>query len=269
MKNKGFAGITAFAITLTMVSSSCGLSNIFHMTFTDTPTPTTTYTPNPTITFTPSPTPTPTQSSTPTPLPTGVSIETQSNGSTQFRDHDAGYWFTIPEKWIPVTIELDGIDTAIKALGEDNPYLIALATNQSDLKQEGYRLFMFDPRPGHTQKGFTSNISIRIFTDADSRSGSPNQIADSWLKDLKKNDPGLKVDVLHTMQNGGVATWLEFDKSITPLGKSQRLVIHETYLIFQAWRALVIINLSTPKDISSVVDADLDALFRGMHGVRP
>lgn len=229
----------------------------------DTPTHTTTPSPPPTKT------PPPTITLTSTPLPIGVSLETREDGSSLFTDHTGGFTLSFPNKWFAFTFDLQGIDAVSQKVGIKNPQLLEFMFKINGLADDGYRVFAFDTNGRHSQNGYLPNLTVQIYTDPESKSFHPNEIADYWMKDIKQELPGTNVAVSHNrISTGGVFTSLIFDNTVY-LDNNSPLKVTETIVIFQAYKALAIIHLYAPKETAYEVSKEINSLFQTIKGMRP
>lgn len=224
---------------------------------------------------TPSPTPQPTKTLAPTltftstPISTNVSLETNKDGTSLFTDELGGYSLIIPEKWVAFTFDLQGIETVDQKLGSKNRQLIEIVGEINSLADDGYRLFAFDTKVGHAKSGYLPNLTVQIYTDPESRSYDPNDIADYWMKDIKEEIPGTEVAVSHSrIKTGGMYASLVFDNTIS-FENNDHLRVTEMIIIFQAYKALTIIHLYSPEETAYEVELVINNLFQTIRGMRP
>lgn len=227
----------------------------------------------PTQTPSPSPSPTetllPTKTFTPTPLPVDVSLDLNEDGSSLFIDNIGGYSLNLPDKWLAFTFDLQGIEAVTQKIGSKNPQLIEIMLRIDELEDNGYRLIAFDTKAGHSRNGYLPNLTVQIYTDSESRSYHPNDIADYWMHDIKQEMPGTEVAVSHNrIGTGGVFTSLIFDNTVS-MENNNKIPVRETIVIFQAYKALTIIYLSAPRETAYEVDKAINNLFQTIKGMRP
>jgi hypothetical protein len=214
------------------------------------------------ISATPSPTKTPL-------LTDGTTLETLEDGSFKFIDHDGGFSFVVPKNWVTFTADLSGLDNAFEKLGNNNNYLIFLNLNMKKMQDEGYR--MFSIHSIYSKQELPPTISVRIFTDQASKNLSTDDIAVFAHEYIKHEYPETKdVYVYHVLNSttNGYSTWIKFERE-TFSSNGSSINITETYILFQAYKSLVLINSSVPSELATELAPDLDIVSRSLRGMRP
>ena len=238
-----------------ILSLSCNMTSTIFAT----PTPTVTNTP--TITPSPIPTNTPTPTPTLTPLPSGILINEEPDGSTEFIDYDGGYKLVAPSGWTAIPLEKEKIDEILSASIEQNPQYEAIISYLNSVDSSVYRVFFFDFRSEHTNGQFASNINV-IFQKDDLTSGIPlNFIVSSTAENLKMILPDVEVlsTGIRTLDSGIELGEIEVSQIVTN-AVGTKTSIYQKVIIFKAGGGVVDITFSLPIDQQEILQPEIDDL---------
>jgi hypothetical protein len=212
---------------------------------TETPTPTSTFTPTPTST----PSPTPTITPTATPLPTGVTSEEMADGSTLFIDYDNKYQFVMPEEWIVIPLDQDGLTDLLDKIAQDNPEQAETAEVFKSLDTDVFRMAALNVNPEYIIADFGTNITVAAFKD-DMMAAMPLSFVTGVLEEsfIQSGAKVLTEGVNEIENNNGVEVqYIDIEQTADNVKVTQRLVV------FQTDDALISITISVPSQFKDEV----------------
>jgi hypothetical protein len=197
------------------------------------------------------------------PAVTGMSKETQSDGTTVFTDHDGGYRLTFPEGWTVVIPGEGDISEALNSVPEQEESISKLieAAKSADANN-AIRVFSF--ALGAQQGAYTPNISI-------SRDTNP-LLAAATMKDLIDATvayyPSMGIEVTHSevkqtssdMEIGVIETAWTMN---APSG--DKIDLRQKQIMFKSGEGFVILTFSTVKNATIDLTADVDKVIESFQ----
>lgn len=242
MKKRTTIKLALFVCILALAGMACGASDLGSLlatatpTFTATFTPTATYTPTPTATSTPTPTPTT------TPLPGGVVSQEQADGSTLFIDYDNLFQLTLPENWIVIPIDQDGLAEVLDNLSEKNPDLAEAAQAFRKLDPDVFRMAALFADPDRSAASYGTNITVTVFEDS-LMSSMPLSFVTGALEQSFIDAGGrVLTEGVNPIENdnGVEVEYIDIEQTSAGVKVAQRVIV------FQVDGGLVLITITVP-----------------------
>ncbi len=256
--------LTLLFIVSLACSSAGPLSGLF-ATATPTPTNTPTVTPTSTPTLTPSPTLTPT--ATATPRPSGVSDETQPDGTIVFTDYDNLYQVTLPENWVVFHLEMEDLKTMGEKFSETNPEMKEMLAALRNVDKKLFRAMIIDTDRDHLANKQLPNITITVPQEAMFKNMPPAFLSGALASALPDINPGIKVlsDGFDTTPSGVEIGFIESTLTANnPNGK--RMTVYQKIVIFEIKNGVAMLTFTCPTDLK---DTLLPAFDQMVNSITP
>lgn len=238
------------SIAILSCSSTADLPNPFASA---TPTPTATFTP----TATPSPTPTPTL--TPTPLPTGVTVHSQSSGTTLVQDWDNHFELTLPRSWVAIPLTKQDLDRLLEQVASQDPEFGKVAQQFKQMDPNIIRLFGLNSDRKYSKGEYPTLVSVTALADP-VLSSMPMAFVTAVIEDkvlvgakdttweVKKNANGVEVGIVQ----GSL-------KIHAPLGTTVNT--KAKVIAFQVNKKLIMMEFVTPTQFGAEVLPAVDQII--------
>lgn len=214
----------------------------------------------PTATATLKPTSTPTETPTKDLGPAGSELILQEDSSTLFVDGRAEYQVTIPFGWLAVRVnEQEYLDAF--ALPAANEFVQKSLLSIQNQDPNIFRLYSFDIREDHVQKGFVTNVNF-VWDEQ----GSTSFATDDELKAIAAQSvealPGreiLSTKLLST--TNAVPFGLIESKFAAKNSSGKDIVVFQEQAVFNVKTGALVITLSTVDELKDTVFPEFDTML--------
>jgi hypothetical protein len=199
-----------------------------------------------------------------------MAIRDRPGGASRFFDYDGGYIINISADWLAVQLDPADITAAISKLGNTNPHLADAVKTLLDSTPGAFRIIAYDKQPAHSINGAIANFNVAMFQDRLSTSMPLGLLVKASMDQIKTQMPGVKIKQLPTKLNRqGISIGSAEIEWAFKMQNGSRMALYEKQLYFQTKDSLVVVTLSAPKTIASVVAPLFDELIDGIELMEP
>lgn len=268
-----FRKLYVFLIALFVLPAlACQATSVTNLFATPTPTPTNTptVTPTPTITATPTPTETPLPTLTPTPLPTGVTSEENADSTTRLIDYDNKYQILLPKGWVVIPMTGQDMADLVDRLSTINPEFKDAAETFNSIDPDFVRAIALNRDGKYLVKGFASNITILTVQEKMLTIMPIEFVTGAFEENFEQSGGKVITQGVNVIKSEtGVDVGIVEVEQQTPTGAGQRIDLRLKLLMFVADDKLVILTLSTPRELIADLNPDIDFIANSVELLTP